>query len=49
MTATMIGADLGLVEADTAAALVSAGMLSVLLFPAAALGLLRGARTEVDR
>ena len=48
VTATMIGADLGLVEADTAAALVSAGMLSVLLFPSAALGLLRGApRTEV--
>ena len=44
VTATMIGADLGLVEADTAAALVSAGMLSVLLFPSAALGLLRGAR-----
>jgi Kef-type K+ transport system membrane component KefB len=49
VTATMIGADLGLVEADTAAALVSAGMLSVLLFPSAALGLLRGAgsRSEV--
>ena len=44
VTATMIGADLGLVEADTAAALVSAGMLSVLLFPSAALGILRGAR-----
>jgi Kef-type K+ transport system membrane component KefB len=44
VTATMIGADLGLVEADTAAALVSAGMLSVLLFPSAALGLLRGAQ-----
>ena len=43
VTATMIGADLGLVEADTAAALVSAGMLSVLLFPSAALGILRGA------
>jgi len=44
VTATMIGTSLGLVEADTAAALVSAGMLSVLLFPSAALGLLRGAR-----
>jgi Kef-type K+ transport system membrane component KefB len=43
VTATMIGAELGLVEADTAAALVSAGMLSVLLFPSAALGMLRGA------
>ena len=49
VTATMIGADLGLVEADTAAALVSAGMLSVLLFPSAALGLLRNAPTEVAR
>ncbi|MEA2220327.1 MAG: hypothetical protein QOJ35_2953 [Solirubrobacteraceae bacterium] len=45
VTATMIGASLGLVKADTAAALVSAGMLSVLLFPSAALGLLRGARS----
>ena len=44
VTATMIGTSLGLVEADTAAALVSAGMLSVLLFPSAALGLLRGGR-----
>jgi Kef-type K+ transport system membrane component KefB len=43
VTATMIGMELGLVEADTAAALVSAGMLSVLLFPSAALGILRGA------
>jgi Kef-type K+ transport system membrane component KefB len=43
VTATMIGTELGLVEADTAAALVSAGMLSVLLFPSAALGMLRGA------
>jgi Kef-type K+ transport system membrane component KefB len=46
VTATMIGADLGLVKADTAAALVSAGMLSVLLFPSAALGILRGARSS---
>ncbi len=48
VTATMIGLDLGLVEADTAAALVSAGMLSVLLFPSAALGLLRGARSAPE-
>ncbi len=49
VTATMIGSELGLVEADTAAALVSAGMLSVLLLPSAALGLLRGVspRTEI--
>ncbi len=46
VTATMIGTDLGLVEGDTAAALVSAGMLSVLLFPSAALGILRGARSD---
>jgi Kef-type K+ transport system membrane component KefB len=48
VTATMIGADLGLVEADTAAALVSAGMLSVLAFPSAALGLLRGTRPGME-
>jgi Kef-type K+ transport system membrane component KefB len=48
VTATMIGSELGLVEADTAAALVSAGMLSVLLFPSAALGLLRGARSQPE-
>ncbi|HEV2786523.1 MAG TPA: cation:proton antiporter, partial [Solirubrobacteraceae bacterium] len=44
VTATMIGTELGLVASDTAAALVSAGMLSVLLFPVAALALLDGAR-----
>ncbi len=47
VTATMIGTELGLVASDTAAALVSAGMLSVLLFPVAALALLDGARQTV--
>ncbi|HSK25954.1 MAG TPA: cation:proton antiporter [Jiangellales bacterium] len=43
VAATMIGTELGVLSAVTAAALVSAGLLSVLVFPAAALTLLRGA------
>jgi Kef-type K+ transport system membrane component KefB len=46
VTATMIGSDIGLISSVNAAALVGAGVLSVLLFPAAALGLLRGAATD---
>jgi Kef-type K+ transport system membrane component KefB len=41
VTATMIGADLGVISSVNAAALVGAGVASVLLFPTAALGLLR--------
>jgi len=37
-----IGTDLGLVRASTGAALIAAGLLSVLVFPVAALTLLRG-------
>jgi Kef-type K+ transport system membrane component KefB len=44
VTATQIGVLTGRMSAVTAAALVCAGLLSVLLFPAAALGLLRGVR-----
>jgi Kef-type K+ transport system membrane component KefB len=42
VAATGIGVELGQLTAVNAAALVSAGLLSVLLFPPAALGLLRG-------
>src|SRR6266581_7650907 len=46
VTATQIGMTLGKVSSVTGAALVMAGLLSVLIFPLVALGLLRGA--EVD-
>jgi Kef-type K+ transport system membrane component KefB len=42
VTATMIGVDTGLVSPVDAAALVAAGVVSVLVFPVAALSLLRG-------
>jgi Kef-type K+ transport system membrane component KefB len=41
VTATMIGVDVGVVSPVNAAALVAAGVVSVLVFPVAALGLLR--------
>lgn len=41
VAATAIGIELGAIEAGTAAALVAAGLLSVVAFPAAALALLR--------
>jgi Kef-type K+ transport system membrane component KefB len=44
VTATQIGVTTGLMTPVTAAALVCAGLLSVLLFPAGALLLLRGVR-----
>lgn len=54
VAATQIGVEIGRLSAVNAAALVSAGLLSVLIFPPVALGLLRGVgpRTEgaeVDR
>lgn len=42
VTASMIGQDLGLMRPVTAAALVCAGLLSVLVFPVLGLALLRG-------
>jgi hypothetical protein len=46
VAATAIGAELGVLGPDTAAGLVAAGLLSLLLFPAGALTLLRrGARS----
>jgi hypothetical protein len=41
VTASMIGTDLGLISSVNAAALVGAGVVSVLVFPTVALGLLR--------
>ena len=41
VTATMIGTDLGVISSVNAAALVGAGVASVLVFPTVALGLLR--------
>jgi hypothetical protein len=41
VAATAIGQDLGLVSAAEGAALVGAGLLSVLIFPATGLSLLR--------
>jgi Kef-type K+ transport system membrane component KefB len=43
VTATAIGSELGLLSPAVAAAMVSAGLLSVLVFPLVALGLLRPA------
>lgn len=43
---TAIGQDLGLISAGSSAALIAAGLLSVLIFPALSLALLRGG-TEV--
>jgi len=46
VTATQIGLTLGKISTVTGAALICAGLLSVLIFPSAALALLRGTRTE---
>ncbi len=48
VTATQIGVLTGRMDPVTAAALSCAGLLSVLLFPAAALALLRGDKTHPD-
>lgn len=45
VTATMIGVETGLMSGVNAAALVSAGVVSVLIFPLVSLGLLRGRGT----
>jgi Kef-type K+ transport system membrane component KefB len=46
VTATQIGVALGKITPVTAAALVCAGLLSVMIFPLLALGLLRGVKRE---
>jgi Kef-type K+ transport system membrane component KefB len=43
VAATAIGLQLGLIDAAGSAALIGAGLLSVVIFPATALGLLRPA------
>ena len=43
VAATAIGLDLGVIDAATSAALIAAGLLSVVLFPVAGLALLRSA------
>jgi hypothetical protein len=48
LTATQIGVATSALSPVTAAALVTAGLLSVLLFPAGALAVLRG-RPDADR
>jgi Kef-type K+ transport system membrane component KefB len=48
VAAAQIGMELGKLDQATGAALVAAGLLSVLLFPLAALTILRGASEEPD-
>ena len=48
VAATAIGADLGLIDAAESAALIGAGLLSVLLFPLSGLVLLRREPTKVQ-
>jgi Kef-type K+ transport system membrane component KefB len=48
VAASMIGIELGLLDAATGAALIAAGLLSVLAFPLAALTLLRAAEPESE-
>jgi Kef-type K+ transport system membrane component KefB len=49
VAATMIGLDLGLIAEASAAAFVAAGLLSVLIFPLAALTLLRAGSDTLGR
>jgi Kef-type K+ transport system membrane component KefB len=49
VAATEIGRDLGLIDAATAAGFIAAGLVSVLLFPVIALGLLRTPPTTSSR
>ena len=49
VAATAIGEELGLVTAAEGAALIGAGLLSVLLFPVTGLALLRGVDAEASR
>ena len=48
VAASMIGVELGLLDGATGAALVAAGLLSVLLFPLLALTLLRRGRARAE-
>ncbi len=46
VAATQIGRELGLMTKATGAALIAAGLLSVLIFPVLALTLLLGSKTD---
>jgi hypothetical protein len=46
VAAGAIGLELGLIDAAESAALIGAGLLSVLVFPVAGLAILRGGRPE---
>ena len=46
VVATQIGQDMGLISAANVAAVVAAGLLSVILFPLGALTILRNANVE---
>ena len=46
VAATAIGLDLGVIDAATSAALIAAGLLSVVIFPATGLALLRSRMPE---
>jgi Kef-type K+ transport system membrane component KefB len=48
VAATAIGAELGLIDAAESAALIGAGLLSVLIFPVVGLALLRGGEPRPD-
>jgi len=48
VAATRIGRELGLITKATGAALIAAGLLSVLIFPVLALTLLRRSKTDSD-
>jgi hypothetical protein len=48
VTTAQIGVALGKISTVTGAALVCAGLLSVLIFPLVALGLLRGERPRTE-
>ena len=49
VAATMIGQEIGVLSASTSAALVAAGLASVLIFPSAALSLLSAATADAAR
>jgi len=49
VAATAIGLELGVIDAATSAALIAAGLLSVVIFPATGLALLRVTGSEVAR
>ena len=48
VTAASIGVAIGVIAPVTASALVAAGLMSVLLFPPVALGVIRAGRTQTQ-